>query len=472
MYKKLCVVKSYFLNIFTHNKADKNKLFMTVVSLVLVLIILITVGTLCWYSIISPTVESDIFEFDAGKGLRVNDSGVDAFKSEINDSYLIPASSVDGRNIFFPTDGSDFSDVTNKITYRSADAGDKNFSYIQIDFKLTAQTNNTAIYIDTDKTSLTVKESVNNFTAQAAAPLRMAIFCNNPVTNNGAPAVPVVFNSQAKTVHTAAVSEVDRGSGEYISNGPQVAHQFLDYAVGGKPVTTLKAGKETLFSVIIWLEGCDPKCTYDKVNKNDIRLRLAFKTSWDDTEVIRFKDDSGYCEVPLLGSEDNPRELGLYELKSENNYSASTDITVHSGKTYYCRNWVSYLINKCHYKLNLRFTKSTDSTETSAFNMYKYIGGNDEWFASIPSDMKNMIEFVLSPGAESTGTTTYTFCKSDGYDGREAGVDNTYDRGVNRQYVVQASVSETVSECMGHWVALGDSDGGGLDIGDLDGDDF
>ena len=480
MYKKSGNKESYFYYLKELNKTGINKIPLSILSLLIVSAILITVGTVCWYSIKEATAESNLFEFEASKGLRVNDSGVDKFSFDNNSSfYLVPASSVDGRNIFFPTDGTDFSDITNKITYRSANAGDKNFGYIQIDFKLTAQSNNTAIYIDTDKTSLKVKDSSNIFTAQAAAPLRLAIYSDNPVANSGAPATPVVFNSQTKTIHTAAVSEVDRGSGEYISNGPQVACQFSDYAVGGKPITTLKAGKETLFSVIIWLEGCDTKCTYTKVNKNDIELKLAFKTSWDDTEVVRFKDESGY--IPVVSPSGNPAEHNYYEFV-KNNYILTGDTSVNNSKTYYIytQGWIENLIKNYNYKLNLRYTKSTDSTETSAFNMYKYNGSENEWSATIPSDMKNKVEFILSPPTDSTEGLTYTFCKSDGIDGQSAGNDNTYDRGVNCLYIVRtafenmhgAGETSDSTACWGHWTALGDSDGGGLDVGDLDGDDF
>ena len=428
-------VKAVFNNFVSNCNTDSKKLLKSIISLFLAVVVLIT-GTLCWFAIRTVTVTSEKgnFSLDAGKGLRVNDSGIDEFKSSDNNYDLIPASSVDGRNIFFPADGDDFSDETEKITYRSANAGDKNFNYIQIDFNLTAQANNTAIYIDTEKTSLKVKgknESDTEYNVQNAAPLRMAIWAEVPDPEDGAPFAPVVFNSLEKTVHTAAVSEVDRATGKYLSNGPQVAHQFADYAVGGTPVTTMRAGKKTKFSVIIWLEGCDPKSTFSKISSKDIKLELAFKTSWDNTENIRFKDENG---------------------------------------------WVSSLMNSGTYNLNLRYTKYDENnpsliSETSVFSMYNYTvdSNNNEWIASIPSDMTNRIEFVLSPKS-GTGTI-YTFCRQTTAYNTETDV-TTYDRGVNRQYVVENAAYSDTALCQGKWVSLGDSDGGGVDIGDLDGDDF
>ena len=420
-------------------KADRSKLLKSIVSLVLASVILVTC-TFCWYFLKTAEGEAN-FSLDAGKGLRVNDTGTTQFSSAENDFALKPASSVDGRNLFFPTDGTDFSDVTKDMTFRSANAGDKNCNYIQIDFTLTAQANHTAIYINPDPTKTCLKvynkekdANGNEASAQNAAPLRMAVWASTPDKDTGAVAAPIVFNSQAKTITTAAVSDVDRASGAYISNGPQVAHQFSDYAYGGTPITTLSAGVETTFSVIVWLEGTDPKCRYDKIssiNKNDIQLKLAFKTSWDNTEVIRFRDDS-------------------------------------------TNHWIQSLMNResGSYSLNLRYTDTTvNPNETVDFNMYKYQQNDNEWTASIPGDMKEEITFILSPPTGSNDPT-YIFCKSDGKDGGTAGTSSTTNRDVNRQYVVETSAGSDTSQCQGHWVALGDSDGGGVDIGDLDGDDF
>ncbi|MBR2108824.1 MAG: hypothetical protein IJ932_02600 [Ruminococcus sp.] len=418
-------------------KSDRPKLLKSVVSLVLASVILVTC-TLCWYCLKTAEITADNFMLEAGKGLRVNDTGTSQFNYNENEYKLTPASSVDGRNLFFPTDGTDFSNVTKDMTFRSANAGDKNVNFIQIDFDVTAQTNLTSIYIDPDKTSLEVYDkandpNANNASAQQAAPLRMAIWASAPENGTGHAMTPVVFNSQAKTVNTAAVSEVDRGSGAYISNGPQVAHQFSDYAIGGTPITTLSAGKKTYFSIIIWLEGCDPKCTVDymdKIAKYDIKLKLAFKTSWDNTDVVRFKDETN-------------------------------------------NEWIRSCIAD-DYTLTVRY-ENNETHEKVDFNTYKYRNTTDEWTASVPSDMKNMVYFILSPPAGSTNGKTYTFCKSDGEDvGLSAGDDNT-NRGVNRQYVTTYSKSNADSNpttCQGHWTAIGDSDGGGVDIGDLDGDDF
>ena len=526
--------KSRFVNSFSkwinYRRSDRSKLLKSVVSLVLASVILATC-TVCWYVLGTAQGSADNFTLNAGKGLRVNDTGTSQFSSAENDFKLLPASSVDGRNLYFPTDGTDFSDVTKEMTFRSANAGDKNVNFIQIDFDVTAQTNLTSIYINPEKTFLKVYDKANdpnaaNASAQQAAPLRMAIWSSAP-DKNGNPMTPVVFNSRDKTVTIPAVSDVDRGSGTYLGSTPQVAHRFSDYAVGGTPITTLSAGKKTYFSVIIWLEGNDPKCKAESISKSDIKLGLAFKTSWDNTEVIRIKDATGsYAQVQSPTG--NPSSQNYYEL-SDTRYYKSKDTSVVGTKTYYTHTagWIESLIKNQKYNLTARFTDATgvyntvlnptgnpstqnyyeynngtysQSSDTTVvnnktyylpdmvdFHTYSYRDTTDEWTASIPSDMKNKITFILSPPSSPVNagddTNTYVFCvnsKTQTSDvttqaGFNALTDNklTYNRGVNRQYVVDVPKNTSLpSACRGYWTAIGDSDGGGVDIGDLDDDDF
>ena len=107
---------------------------------------------------------------------------------------------------------------------------------------------------------------------------------------------------------------------------------------------------------------------------------------------------------------------------------------------------------------------------------------NSEWTCNMPGDMTKDITFILSPTSSSSGTETYIFCvnsKTQSTDISEtdyqslADSKKTLDRGVNRQYVVDVAANTSYpSVCRGYWMDLGDSDGGGNDIGDLDGDDF
>lgn len=415
--------KKLFERLMTYLKrksSQKRKLLMSVISFILTFILMSSMS-ISWFTTKTSELEVNDFQLDCGKGLRVNDTGTSTMSfSTLDDEYLIPASSVDGRNLYFPTDGADFSSTTQNMTFRSANAGDKNHNYIQIDFSLTAQQNHTALYINEEKTSIKVKNShETEYGVSQAAALRTALWCST--AENGVPNTPIVFNPTASTLYTAAVEDVDRSTGAFISSGRQVAHTFSDYSFGGTPVATLERGIETKFSYIIWLEGTDPKCT-DKIIEKDIEIKLAFTTSWDKTETIRFEDASGT---------------------------------------------VSGLLNET-YSLSLHYEDENDSQNANGaymdFNMYRVSDNvNNIWSCNIPGDMRNKVSFVL----RSTDETKYLYIFF-----KDPHNNETYNREANRKYVVDVINTET-GDCSGHWVAIGDSDGAGHDNGGgFEGDDF
>lgn len=404
-------------------KSDKKslrKLMLSSISLMIASAILVTMS-FSWFTVSTSTVKAENFSLDCGKGLRVNDTGTSQMAFSQVEKYLTPASSVDGRNLFFPTDGTDFSSVTESMTFRSANVGDKNVNYIQIDFSLTAQQNHTALYINEENTSIKVRSGdESEYSVAKAAPLRAALWSST--AESGVPNTPIVFNPTASTLRTAAVSDVDRSTGAFISSGRQVAHAFSDYSFGGTPVATLEKNVETKFSYIIWLEGTDPKCTNKVLNKY-IEVKLAFTTSWDKTQTIRFRDETQ-----------------------------------------------NHLVQDCmndHYTLTLRYEdiSAGGSSAYTDFTMYPYSNNSDTWSCNIPGDMRNKIYFILRPTSASTDNKTYVYTKD------EAG-NETYDRGANRLYVADTLDTSTPDNCRGHWVAIGDSDGAGNDGGNLDGDDF
>ncbi len=410
------------------------RVLLSVISLVIVSVLLVTMS-FSWFSIKTSELDAYDFELDCGKGLRVNDTGTSQLSFTEVDNYLTPASSVTGMNLYFPTDGSDFSQTTANMTFRSANVGDKNQNYIQIDFTLTAQQNHTALYINEEKTSIMVKSSneQNYSTAQAGA-LRAALWSST--AEDGVPNTPIVFNPTSSTLYTAAVEDVDRSTGAFISSGRQVAHTFSEYSFGGTPVATLDRGIETKFSYIIWLEGTDPKCT-DKIKDKDIQIKLAFTTSWDKTETIRFQDDTN----------------GEWIKSMLNGNNATHTLTLHYEE--------------------VQTVNGTDQPTGSYmdFNMYPLNAQTDNvWSCNIPGDMRKNISFILRPKSGSNDQRIYKFT----YSSKVAG-ETTLNRGSNRLYVAQDGqyIANNYETCKGYWVAIGDSDGAGHDNGGgLDGDDF
>lgn len=288
-------------------RSSKRQVIMSVVSLILAMLVLMS-ATYSWYVVHQSVGYTNDIKLDTGKGLRVND--LENTLENISDkSFLLPASSLDGRNLFFAADGSKFdSTTTQELTYRNANVGDKNVNYVQIDFQLTAEANNTSVYLDTSapeenngipRTHLYFsgwdddKKARDNGWENAdeaieySKALRVALFYEGMDDNK-----PIVFSSQNQTATTNAVTEIDRTTGEYLDDERQIAYPFKDYAYGKKQIITMNQAETRNFSLILWLEGTDEKhCVSEKVIGKKIDFSFALTTSWENTVKIRFRDD-------------------------------------------------------------------------------------------------------------------------------------------------------------------------------------
>lgn len=395
-------------------KISKKQLLLSVVSLILALLILVS-ATYCWYALAKGVGNGKNINLTAGNGLRVNDLG-DTSQKFKDDSVLLPASSVDGRNLFFPTDGTDFSTETSKMTFRSANAGDRNYDYVQLDFNLTAEANYTSIYLD-KSTSLKIEvpdDASDEYKAQAAKAekaLRTAIYYEG--MNQ-----PVVFTSQMNPCSVDAVKDIDRTTGRFLESSSQLAVPFKDYSYGKNQLAMLNQGETRPFSLIIWLEGTDANCTSANVMLKQLVLNLKFTTSWDNTVDIIFKDkESGTPVTTLLN--DHP-EYTL--LLNYNNTSHKID--------------------------NMKFTMQ--KTDTAG-----------EWKCSIPDNAYSDLTFRIVN--DSTGATIAEWTQTN-----QGG--STLNRGTATTYYVD-TLNGTDSR--GHWHDGDIEDHGeGHDSGIVDDDDW
>ena len=272
-----------FVNYATKGRRiSRKKLLLSIVSLFVATVILAT-STVCWYMLMRVDADANI-TLDAGKGLRVNDLG-DNLKVIADKAFLIPASSVDGRNLYFPADGNDFSKTTANMTFRSANAGDMNVNYVQINFELTAEADNTSVYLD-DNTSVKIKDSAGNDDLLAAEQaIRTAIYYEG-IPNNK----PIVFCNLPKSRQVQAVNEVDRITGKFRDEKTQTAVPYKDYFYRKKQIVSMNQGETRRFSILIWLEGTDSKCTSELLRLKQLVINVVFKTSWDELALIEFED--------------------------------------------------------------------------------------------------------------------------------------------------------------------------------------
>lgn len=393
----------------------RKKLCLSIVSLALALMVLCS-ATYCWYVLSQGEAEGNNVNLTVGQGLRVNDLG-DSLKKISDNSYLLPASSVDGRNLYFPADGNDFATVTDKLTYRTANAGDRNYDYVQLDFNLTAEANYTGIYLDKD-TSLTINvpdgasAAYRTACEKAQKAIRCAIYYEKMDT-------PVVFNAQNNPSSVNAVKEIDRTTGRFIDSEQQVALPFKDYTYGKRQLAMLNQGETRPFSLLIWLEGTDENCVSNAVMLKQLELNLKFTTSWDNKETIKFVDSEDGTPVKTF-LEKNPQ-----------------------------------------YSLVLSYSDSSKEIENLKFTMYKSStdNTNNTWYCNIPGIARNDLEFQLVD--DSDGSVDYRWNSTE--DGA-----STLNRGTATTYYSDDFALEA-----GHWHD-GDieDNGNGQDVGEIDDDDW
>lgn len=177
----------------TKKKSKYNKLKVSPLIPIIAVIeiaLLICVCTYAWYAVsASKTAMSDLIKVDPDSGLEIDFADTDDGKIYINDYIknftFEPATSLDGRNIFFPTTGTfanaantSASDMaqTNKMTFREGTINDINSKYINIDFALT-NTGEEAIPVYLSSKSKF--EVYKNGVAQNSSALRFAFYKND-----------------------------------------------------------------------------------------------------------------------------------------------------------------------------------------------------------------------------------------------------------------------------------------------------
>lgn len=271
-------------NLTKNCKSSKKQVVVSCISLILATMILIS-SVYCWF-FLQQAKTLGTFSIDASNGLRLNynnnNSSVVQIKKNMN---FLPVSSVNGQNLYFPSDGSFFKKdtlekKTKEITYRSATAGDKNIYFLQFDFVLTSFSDNTEVYIDDTDTYVRNKTTLAPINA-----MRVAFLYDNGKHS-------VVMNPTKKENKTKAVDVVNFGTGKCISTAEQVSQPFSYYtAANNQSLFTLKEGEKQTMSVVVWLEGTDENCKNSIIGSN-IDINIKFTTTANNTDVITFKDVS------------------------------------------------------------------------------------------------------------------------------------------------------------------------------------
>ena len=149
-------------------------------------IVLIAVATFAWYYYSDDkTLSSALVTVKTDSGLEIDFKDADrtdkinVWNYLDNKSFAFePASSVDGREIFFPTSGTFGSTNTSDMVFREGTGNDVNSKYVSIDFTLsnTNETKAVPVYLS-GRSHFTITDDDNN--REVGKALRLALYPND-----------------------------------------------------------------------------------------------------------------------------------------------------------------------------------------------------------------------------------------------------------------------------------------------------
>lgn len=284
----------------------RKKLAISYVSLFLVFT-LVLVTTVAWFTVKdTASINSQVFSLESSAALRVNDGQEDLSNHlVVKDFKLEEASSVDGRNMFFPSEGN-FKDSTSVMKFREGTAGDRNRTYVYKDFKLNADSDMTNVYIKGYNITITSADGtvLGKFDGSTEiirngegvpvdqkvydpCPLRLAFITDSSKT----PTVidpSALIDEHAKNYNAVSSTNTDGSPATKLSS----CKTFSDfYFYSGESLFTLLGQKPLDVTLVAWFEGAyEDQSVYDKYAGASVTIDVELESNYNDMEAITFID--------------------------------------------------------------------------------------------------------------------------------------------------------------------------------------
>lgn len=317
-------VQNSFFALSDNRLLGRKKLAISYVSLFLVFT-LVLVTTVAWFTIKDrASINSQAFSLESSAALRVNDGQEDLSNHLVVKGFkLEEASSVDGRNMFFPSEGN-FKDSTSAMKFREGTAGDRNKTYVYKDFKLNADSDMTNVYIkgynitivSADGNTVLGKfdgstEIIRNDKGVPVdqkvydpCPLRLAFITDSSKT----PTVidpSALIDAHAKNYNAVSSTNMNGSPTTKLSS----CKTFSDfYFYSGESLFTLLGQKPLDVTLVAWFEGAyEDQSVYDKYAGASVTIDVELESNYNDMEAITFIDktrgDDGN-EKPWIKTDD------------------------------------------------------------------------------------------------------------------------------------------------------------------------
>lgn len=300
-------VQNSFFALSDNRLLGRKKLAISYVSLFLVFT-LVLVTTVAWFTVKdTASINSQAFSLESSAALRVNDGQEDLSNHLVVKGFkLEEASSVDGRNMFFPSEGN-FKDSTSAMKFREGTAGDRNKTYVYKDFKLNADSDMTNVYVkgyNITIVSADGKTVLGKFDGSTEiirnsegipvdqkvydpCPLRLAFITDSSKT-------PVVIDpsalidAHAKNYNAVSSTNMNGSPATKLSS----CKTFSDfYFYSGESLFTLLGQKPLDVTLVAWFEGAyEDQSVYDKYAGASVTIDVELESNYNDMEAITFID--------------------------------------------------------------------------------------------------------------------------------------------------------------------------------------
>lgn len=470
-----------FLNGLVDSRLNNTKKVTTSYVALFLVLSIFAVSTFSWFTIRdTATIDSDPFSLESAAGMRVNKGEEIRNTITVKDAKLKEASSVDGRNMFFPVDrgyGVEGQSVdTSEMKFREGTVGDKNNGYIYSDFTLTGQTGGQVeVYVKSYKvevtnkytkktevydgaTHITVdgnKKPLTYLAYQNPCPIRIAFIRNSAEASTVIDPTAIIDSYADECQAVSSVNSLGSATTTQAKG-----RSFSDYYFGtGAPLFTLDGLKSQNITMVAWLEATGENC--DAYEGQDVSITVELESNWKDMEYVTFvdktkgdADDDENTELRWVGNAGCFLVMTYYDENFQNPKSVVMSESKSDGKKPI--EWIAYLpkdkitnISFMRYskvKEKIKLDGTNDVEVGRIYNVWHTTAEVNTWIAANKSGNGEKA-FNWSHEINKNGLQTY---RTD--DGTKNGnKENTYYAVHGNGYGDTPTVAENVAPCIGYW---------------------
>lgn len=471
-----------FLNGLVDSRLNNTKKVTTSYVALFLVLSIFAVSTFSWFTIRdTATIDSDPFTLDSAAGMRVNKGEEIRNTITVNNAKLKEASSVDGRNMFFPVDrgyGDKGQSVdTSEMKFREGTVGDKNNGYIYSDFTLTGQTGGQVeVYVKNYKvevhnrntgkdevydgaTRIIADKSTNKpltyLAYQNPCPIRIAFIRNSAEASTVIDPTAIIDNYADECQAVSSVNSLGSATTTQAKG-----RSFSDYYFGtGAPLFTLDGLKSQNITMVAWLEATGENC--DAYEGQKVSITVELESNWTDMEYVTFVDNT-VADDPNSSNNKWVGNDGCFLVMTyyDDNFKNPKSVVMSESKRGDGNKpveWIAYLpkdkitnISFMRYskvKENIKLDGTNDVKVGRIYNVWHTTADVNKWIEANNTTEAGKKAQAWSLEINDKGLQTYRTA-----DGTKDGtIENTYYAVHGNGYESTSNVAQNVAPCIGYW---------------------